>query len=193
MLSTDREEFETLLARLCAAYDRPMGEARTSAYWTGLAHMTLIDFGRVVEHCLGERGPEKFPTVHACWEFARMLKPVRALGAMATAKRDDDGEDAWLIRGNLHLLRYIRRHVAARAGRYGHVIGRDRISICGTPSREMHERVQCLVEAKNSWVLGMTSGESHEPEAQQAMWNDLMQTAESRIDALIAGTLALTA
>lgn len=73
MQSTDRDEFKTQLAMLCAAYDRVMGD-REEAYWKGLAKMSLVEFARVVDWCVGENGPDRLPTTNQCWSLLKQLK-----------------------------------------------------------------------------------------------------------------------
>lgn len=182
MLTGDREEFDKQLAILCAGWDRPVTESRATAYWSGLGKMNLVDFSRVVEHCLGERAPEKFPTVHACWELSRMLKPQRALGALAY--RSIEPEDLWLTRANLHLLRHLRTINSAQPWRYG---GRT------DPEHVMRARLQPLIDARNTWALDMREcAESRDdPAYQKRLWDELVEAAEKRIDAMIAGSAEL--
>lgn len=91
MQSTDREEFDAQMLMLCQGYDRPVGD-RGEAYWKGLAKMTLVEFARVVEHCLSEEGPPKFPTTHVIWGIHRSLKH-RPVHTIEQAKRPTDDRD----------------------------------------------------------------------------------------------------
>jgi hypothetical protein len=74
MLSTDRTEFESQLAALCAGFNVPATKERQEAYWTGLSKMSLPQFVRTVEHALGEDGPEKFPTTGSIWKLYKHAK-----------------------------------------------------------------------------------------------------------------------
>lgn len=77
MLSTDRKDFEALLVPLCAGFNVPLAD-RPDAYWRGLQKMSLIEFSRVVDHALGEDGPDKIPTTKQCWSIRNQLrKPMR--------------------------------------------------------------------------------------------------------------------
>jgi hypothetical protein len=180
MLSADRAEFDRLLATLCAGWDKPVTDSRAAAYWQGLAKMNLVDFGRVVEHCLGEGAPEKFPTVRDCWGLAKMLRPVRSLGALAKAAPDE----LWLMRANLKLLAHFRALNAATPWRYG---GKTETFDV------MRARLQPLIEAKDTWALDMRESESsrNDPAYQERLWNELIVVATNRIDAMIAGHLEL--
>ena len=73
MQSTDRDEFKVQFGILCAGYDKPVGD-RDEAYWKGLAKMSLLEFARCVEFCLGEEGPEKMPTAPGMWNIRKRLK-----------------------------------------------------------------------------------------------------------------------
>jgi hypothetical protein len=74
MLSTDRAEFESQLAKLCAGLNVPATSDRIEAYWTGLSKMSLLQFVRCIDHALSEDGPEKFPTVPGMWKILRASK-----------------------------------------------------------------------------------------------------------------------
>jgi hypothetical protein len=82
--STDRDEFDSQLAILCAGYDRPVGD-RSEAYWKGCAKMSLIEFARIVDYALGEQGPEKIPTVNQLW---RLRSQLRTPNTLAVAQID---------------------------------------------------------------------------------------------------------
>lgn len=175
MLDTDRTEFDASMDHVWAGYGMSCTPIRRDAYWQSLRKMSLIDFQRIVEHCLSEQAPEKVPTHQGMWLIARRLKPERALGALAA----DRAWEPWLLKGNNLLLRYIRKHVCLRPKRYGtsgaHI------------DQSMRDRVQQLVEAKNSWVRTMQTDESARASAkQQSTWETLMRIAEGRIDDFVA-------
>lgn len=73
MLSTDRTEFESQLAKMCAGFNVPLGE-RVEAYWTGLAKMSLLQFVRCVDYALGESGPDKIPTTGQLWKIHNIAR-----------------------------------------------------------------------------------------------------------------------
>ena len=73
MQSQDRDRFESLIEKLYGGYNMPLSKARTEAYWDGLAKMPLSQFARCIEHCLGEGGPERIPTVSGIWAIRKKL------------------------------------------------------------------------------------------------------------------------
>lgn len=77
MQPTDREAFDARMAVLCAGFGVPATAERCEAYWTGLQHMPLSTFIRLVETSLGEGGPEKLPTTGALWKLHHQTKAVR--------------------------------------------------------------------------------------------------------------------
>ena len=77
MLSSERAEFDQHLGTLCAGFNVPMTELRGEAYWRGLAKMHLSTFARVVEHALGQDGPERIPTAPQCWALSKQLRAQR--------------------------------------------------------------------------------------------------------------------
>jgi hypothetical protein len=73
MQSAERAEFDGLMDQLCAGLDVPSYDVRKEAYWKGLKDMTLIQFGRVVEFCCSEKGPDKFPKIPQVWKLWRAV------------------------------------------------------------------------------------------------------------------------
>ncbi len=109
MQTSEREQFEQELARLCAGYGKPATKAQQSAYWSGLGKMGLVQFIRCVDHALGEEGPEDLPNVKALW---RIHRSFRAAAPRARSAGDADKRD--------HLLYWLNRmlwvHIRARGG-----------------------------------------------------------------------------
>src|SRR5690606_24493969 len=76
------DEWDAALAELCAGYDRPITNERRAAYRGSLGNLSLIAWKRIVEHCLSDKGPERFPTCQQLWQIHRQLRrPARAPGA----------------------------------------------------------------------------------------------------------------
>lgn len=90
MLSTDRQAFDGFLGVLCAGFNVPATPERLDAYWRGLMQMQLGAFERVVNHALGERGPEKLPTPKALWGILRDSRTNTASHASPAAKPKPD-------------------------------------------------------------------------------------------------------
>jgi hypothetical protein len=187
MQSGDRQEFDTQMAMLCAGFNVPQGD-RFDAYWKGLEKMQLASFVRVVEHALGENGPDKIPTTQACWAISKQLRARPTVYVHQEAPNTHWNGDAWDQEANHHMLRYYSQKLFPRAvkGRYGttHYMG-------GLPLRideSTRIRTGYLLEAKNAWAQEMREGGDAErdPAYQMRLWNELFQIAEKRIDQHIA-------
>jgi hypothetical protein len=111
MLSTDRQDYETAMAQLCAGYDKPIGE-RMEAYWKGLGKMGLVEFQRIVEFCLSEEGPEKLPNCSALWAIRKRLKSQQRPAVQTPARSSPAGGDHLEYFANRLLL----QHATARGG-----------------------------------------------------------------------------
>lgn len=74
MSTKDYDELDRLLAQLCAGFDRPYTAERREAYRRGLSKMHPAMLERVVDHCLGGNGPERFPTTQQLWQISRELR-----------------------------------------------------------------------------------------------------------------------
>jgi hypothetical protein len=74
MRTNEKKEFAELLEKLYAGFNMPVSAARTTAYWEGLGKMSLGQFARCVEQCLGENGPERIPSVPALWKIAKGMR-----------------------------------------------------------------------------------------------------------------------
>ena len=97
------DELDRLLAQLCAGFDRPYTPERREAYRRGLSKMHPAMLERVVDHCLGPSGPDKFPTTRQLWQISRELRrKQRAPGATAD---DTRGMSRWVVAANLILFR----------------------------------------------------------------------------------------
>jgi hypothetical protein len=111
MLSTDRKEFEAQVAMLCAGFGISATPERQQAFWTGMAKMSLIEFGRCVEFALSEEGPDKLPTTKGVWRIHREIKSSARATTQQVIRRGEDQD---------HLLYYANRmflrHLAYRSG-----------------------------------------------------------------------------
>lgn len=105
MLSSERAEFDQHLGTLCAGFNVPMTELRGEAYWRGLAKMQLSTFARVVEHALGQDGPERIPTATQCWALSKQLRAQRP---RATQAESAPTVEPLVAFGNLCLLKLLR-------------------------------------------------------------------------------------
>lgn len=198
MLSTERELFEKHFGQLCAGYNLPMTELRGDAYWRGIGKMPLPDLERLVEHCLGADGPERFPTVNVCWQLSRSLKPARARGALGheppeEAKRYERPLDTWDIQGNTHLGYHFARVLSRAPHRFGRVETQpNSTSAIRNPLREACMGV--MAQAKHYWAQYMRENESErDPDSQKRVWDEFIEAAERQCDDILAGRLELTA
>lgn len=197
MLSTEREIFEKHFAQLCAGYNLPMTELRGDTYWRGIGKMPLPDVERVVEHCLGEEGPERFPTVNVCWQLSRQLKPQRARGALSheppeDVKRQGPPQDTWDIQGNTHLGYHFSRVLSVAPHRYGRVQADSLACVVRNPLREAC--IGVMVQAKHYWAQFMREDEAaRDPDSQKRIWDEFIEKAESQCDDILAGRLVLEA
>lgn len=112
MLSTERQDFEAAMAQLCAGYDKPVGE-RLEAYWKGLAKMGLVEFQRIIEHCLSEDGPPKLPSCRQLWDIRKTLKAKQrpAIPVQTRAPFGGGGDHLEYFANRLLL-----QHLSARGG-----------------------------------------------------------------------------
>lgn len=190
MQPAERQEFDVLMAHLCAGFNVPVGD-RGEAYWRGLEKMPLPTFARVVDRALGPDGPEKIPTSGQCWSISRLLR-ARPTAFEHDKPVDQHSDiDPWLRTANAKLFDYLQVVVSQRtSGRYG----RSTWNPAAPPESRLgwdhaaRIRVGYLVEAKNAWALEMLEGgdAEHAVEHQRATWRDLIQHAERRIDEHIA-------
>lgn len=186
----EREEFDKLVAELCAGYNVPLGE-RPTAYWKGLAKMSLGQFARVVEEALGEGGPEKIPSTHVIWDMhkkRRVYAPLRIV---------DDGPkwggDVWDDRSNKRFMSYLWRTCKAAAELYG--LGEFRgheIGVVPTPKRIA--RMKILLRGKTAWCHEMRHCKPEEITQEYAdiLFAELMESHEQQAAREILGDQALT-
>lgn len=90
MQSTDREEFEIQLARLCAGFNVPVTKHRVNAYWSGCAKMSLLQMSRAIDEALGEHGPDDLPTTKILWKILRGGRTSGPAGVHTSAPTPQD-------------------------------------------------------------------------------------------------------
>lgn len=70
MISTDRDDFNVLMKKLCVGLGALPSPDRLATYFDNLRKMTLIQFSRVVDECLSERSViGKLPNIPAVWKI----------------------------------------------------------------------------------------------------------------------------
>lgn len=78
MQDSDAKGFERALARLCAAFDVPVTDARREAYWRSFRKLKLLEFTGLVDVALVESTFASMPTVGALWELFRKVAQAPA-------------------------------------------------------------------------------------------------------------------
>lgn len=185
MNSTDRTDFERELAVLFAAIDRPLTEARTEAFWRGLAKMALPEFCRCVERLLTELeegDSPKYFTVSDLWAVKRRLRAAPV--TYVHEHRGTEGRfDGWELRANRWLMRHIGERLRGDSQAYGPVKPCVPGELCYSPEQAL--AVPVLVQYKRAWITDMreAADESNSvPMAEQhSAWRDCMQRAEAEI------------
>lgn len=95
MNSTDRNDFDLLMGKLCMGLGVKPEPARIQTYWDGLhVKMSIIQFARVVEHCLDEGGVDKMPKLPEVWKIWRQVKDKSRRAAPAQAA-DTPPDQTW--------------------------------------------------------------------------------------------------
>jgi hypothetical protein len=89
MQSTERQEFDKHVRVLCAGFNVPATDERLEAYWRGLLRMQIPQVVRVVDHAIGERGPEKLPTPKALWGILRNNRASAPAPSRASLPKPD--------------------------------------------------------------------------------------------------------
>jgi hypothetical protein len=108
MLTTDRSDYDKLFDTWCVGLGAIPTEARREAYWKGLSKMSVIQFSRVVDHCLSEDGPEKIPTVPGVWKLWRSIAAAARTRSMPPPQPpEEQSEGLKLVNGMF--LQYINR------------------------------------------------------------------------------------
>lgn len=194
MQAADREAFDTIIAELFAAIDKPLGETQREAFWKGLQRMHIVELARCRDQLLEElekgEAPRKFG-VPDIWALKRRL---RAPGPPANqAKEPEWIGDEWDEEANLHLQGYIRRRLSADPQAFGRSASYMGMKTMSTPhadaSPEFVRIVQKLVMAKNLWASDMRDIAAHgdvAPEVKQEAWDEYVKSVEADIAATVA-------
>ncbi|MFM2288833.1 MAG: hypothetical protein RL684_1976 [Pseudomonadota bacterium] len=178
MHSSDREEFDQHLSVLCAGFNVPIGD-RSAAYWAGLSKMELATFARVVEHALGEDGPDKIPTTKQCWGIAKSFR--NRFTPSAEPERPAWSGDRWDVQANLKMLDHIRK----RPRRYAPDSGYDANTRQVTAGPISHEIAALIVSFKRSFCEDMRQDNAGNAQARLA-WTDCLARMETEIDRVLA-------
>jgi hypothetical protein len=105
---SQRTEFREVLEKLYGGFNMPLSEVRVAAYWEGLAKMSLGQFSATVDHCLGERGPERIPAVPMLWQIS---KSIRSTAPSAPSEPQPEYPKALLVVNGFFLKYLLKRRV----------------------------------------------------------------------------------
>lgn len=111
--SVDRVDFNAQIAVLCAGFNVPATAERLEAYWVGLAKMQMPAVIRVVDHALGQDGPEKIPTASGMWALYRKLKSQARPASANNDRNAPPVVDAYGGFANRALMVFLQKHGAA--------------------------------------------------------------------------------
>ena len=112
MLTTDRSDYDKLFDSWCVGLGAIPTEARREAYWKGLSKMSVIQFSRVVDHCLSEDGPEKMPTVPGVWKLWRSIAAAARSRSMPPPPPPEELSKGLQHVNGMFLKYLLRRRVA---------------------------------------------------------------------------------
>lgn len=117
------DAFDQRTAELCAAFDKPCTNERRAAYRSSLGKLGEIAWARLVEHAIGEDGPDKLPSTRECWQLHRKLRAqVRPTVASTFVQPEWRGSESLRVVNQL-FLRWLTRE--AMSGRRQAVNGRS--------------------------------------------------------------------
>jgi hypothetical protein len=133
----EREEFEQLVAKLCAGYEKPVTKHRTDAYWSGLAKMALAQFERCVDYALSDLGPQELPGAKGIWKIHRELR-----GYASTPRPSAPGD------ARDHLEHWANRLL------YAHIAGRGGLGSVGEQASAELTACMKLKRELVDWFLG---------------------------------------
>jgi hypothetical protein len=112
MISSEQTEFNTLFDQVCAGLGAIPSDARRAAYWKGLSKMSLIQFSRVVDFCLSDEGPDKFPTVPGVWKLWRVIAAAARSRSMPPPPPPEELSKGLQHVNGMFLKYLLRRRVA---------------------------------------------------------------------------------
>jgi len=194
VLSTDREEFVKRLRVLFAGLDKPLGEAKETAFWIALAQMSLIEFGRCCDFVLeelqdGDKRREyttRF-TPGDVWTARRRLraKVSAAVQEQTGAPPAQWAGDAWDIRANLALRGYFDDQTR-RGIHYCDSETLEGIRPAHTPSDETRALIAPLLAYKRAWAQDMRELHAEQgfvsADVQRRTFLECMRRADVEVD-----------
>lgn len=76
----ERKAFDAILGEVFAAIDKPLGEAKTEAFWKGLQKMSILDMARIRDDFLKQLETSEPPKTLSVSDFWSMKRKLRAKG-----------------------------------------------------------------------------------------------------------------
>lgn len=195
MQADDRKAFDTILAEIFAAIDKPLGETQREAFWKGLQRMHIVEFARCRDQLLEELEKGEPPRRFGVGDIWGVKRRLRAPAPTAIQqKQSEPTGDKWDEEASLHLQGYIRRRLSADPQAFGRPASYMGMKTMSTPnadaSPEFVRTVQKLVAVKNLWAADMREiapgPEDVAPDVKQAAWEDYIASAEADIAAAVA-------
>lgn len=170
------DEFDATLGELCAAYDKPFTNERRAAYRKSLGKLGQVGWARLVDHCIGESGPERMPTTRECWQIYRKLRNWRPpTQVSAETQAPDLSHSERAINGML--VKWISVEVTSgRRKPFTTASGTPRT----IPNGELRERVRVIREIAEAHELMVSEGD---PEATEERLRASFTAAMARIPA----------
>jgi len=160
VLSTDREEFVKRLRVLFAGLDKPLGEAKETAFWKALAQMSLIEFSRCCDFVLEElQDADKRKEYLRSFSPGEIWQAKSRLRSRTFSRPDHETEttwtgDSWDTRANEALMGYIGDQ--ARLGiHYCDDATRMGLNSSREPTDETRQLIAPLIAYKNAWATDM--------------------------------------
>jgi hypothetical protein len=189
MNTDDRAAFDSIIAEIFGALDKPLTEAKRDGFWKGLQAMSITDLARVRDLLLGELQHTETPRTFSVSDIWSAKRRLRAKAPTEPLQPISDGwqGDTWDTYANRLLLRHIQRQASHK------VYYSDRDTQLGkrsatTPSELTRQMTAILVAYKAAWARDMreVADERNEVpvDVQKEAWKDCMKRAEDKIQSL---------
>lgn len=159
MQAEDRKAFDTILAEMFGAIDKPFTEASKEGFWKGLQRMSIVEFSRCRDALFAELEQGERPRNFSVANVWALKGKLRAAAPAARPSDEWQGDD-WDIRANLRLLSTMLRYGFKRRCAY-------------TP-----EQTRAMVAMKHHWAQLMRNAENADLTEQNQCWTACMQEAD---------------
>lgn len=159
MHAEDRRAFDTILAEIFGAIDKPFTDAAKEGFWKGLQRMSIVELSRCRDLLFedmeqGER-PRNFSVANV-WSLKGRMRAAAPTEHVGDGWQGDD----WDLRANMRLLSRVLR-ASTRQIRY-------------TP-----EQTRALVAMKNHWAEVMRQSGDPSIDEQTEFWTACLTQTEA--------------